>query len=101
MLEQKNMEFEGVFNSNKQLVVENLALQNKIEEQEKQYHDLKLAIKEMKYGNKKDMEDIKLMFLSKKSELVNVINNLKSKINKLNSEVDKEILVRDTLLHQE
>ena len=59
------------------------------------------AIREMKYGNKKDLEDIKLMFLSKKSELVNIINALKSKINGINSEVNKEIEVRDTLLHQE
>ena len=59
------------------------------------------AIREMKYGNKKDLEDIKLMFLSKKSELVNIINALKSKINGINNEVNKEIEVRDTLLHQE
>ena len=47
------------------------------------------------------MDEQQMLFLSKKSKLIAIINSLKSKINKINSEVNKEIEVRDTLLHQE
>ena len=62
---------------------------------------MKLAIKAMSVGNKQQMEDVKMMFLSKKTKLVKIINSLKSRINNINNEVNKEIKVRDTLLHQE
>jgi hypothetical protein len=41
------------------------------------------------------------MFLSKKASLIKIINNLKTKVNSLNSEVDNEIKVRDIMLHNE
>lgn len=52
-------------------------------------------------GNEKEKEQIRLRFLTKKSKLVNMINTLSTKLNNLNKEVNKEIEVRDVLLHQE
>ena len=52
-------------------------------------------------GNEKEKEQIRLRFLTRKSQLVNIINTLGSKLNNLNKEVSKEIEVRDVLLHQE
>ena len=62
---------------------------------------MKLAIKVMSNGNKQEMEHIKFAFLSKKTQLVNIINALKSKINNLNKEANHEVRVRDAMLHIE
>mmetsp|Transcript_38793 Transcript_38793/g.50790 ORF Transcript_38793/g.50790 Transcript_38793/m.50790 type:complete len:115 (+) Transcript_38793:494-838(+) len=41
------------------------------------------------------------MFFSKKRQLVDIINNLKLKVNSLNEDISREIDVRDTLLSKE
>lgn len=80
---------------------ENLGLKHRIVEEKKQMKDMKLAIKAMRYGSKEQMDQIKLMFLSKKTQLVTIINTLKSKVNDMNKEVEGEIKVRDAMLHKE
>jgi len=35
---------------------------------------MKLAVKALSNGNKQELESIKLMFLSKKTQLINIIN---------------------------
>ena len=62
---------------------------------------MKLAIKAMSNNNKKELEDIRHMFLHKKKELVNIINGLKQKVNQMRKETAREVQVRDVLLHQE
>ena len=58
---------------------------------------MKLAIKAISRGNQKQMEAIKLMFLSKKKELVQVINHLKAKINQISKDTQEELYVRDAI----
>lgn len=41
------------------------------------------------------------MFLSKKTQLIKVINDLKKRLNAMNQEVDHEVGVRDLLLIRE
>lgn len=55
----------------------------------------------MTTGNDKKLHAIRMMFLSKKTQLTNIIMSLKQKLNTLNKEVDVEIRIRDTLLDNE
>ena len=41
------------------------------------------------------------MFLGRKTQLINIINDLKSKVNSINKETEREITVRDEMLHRE
>ena len=58
-------------------------------------------IQAMTTGNDKKLHQIRMMFLSKKTQLTNIIMGLKQKLNALNKEVDVEIRIRDTLLDNE
>lgn len=97
----KNMENEALTGVNSNLVGENLALKHKLIDLNNQKHDMKLAVKALSNGNKQELESIKLMFLSKKTQLINIINSLKKKINSMNGDVNFEINVRDAMLHRE
>ena len=57
-------------------------------------------INAMTKGNEDALEGIKLMFLGKKTQLIDIINTLKMKVNSLNKETEKEIKVRDEMLHR-
>ena len=64
-------------------MLENIGLKHKIEEINKTNADYKLYVKAMKKGSKEDLDNIKLMFMSKKSQLVEIINTLKNKLNSI------------------
>ena len=73
---------------NKNYVGEIAKLKEKIEKSNMKVAAMKKQIKVLTTGNKQEMESIKLIFLSKKSQLTGIINALKSKLNSLNKEVD-------------
>ena len=80
---------------------ENKKLKDQQEEAKKKVKDMKLVINSITTGNDKKLHQYKLMFLSKKTQLTNIIMGLKQKLNKLNKDVDVEIRIRDTLLDNE
>ena len=65
-------------------MVEGLSLKHKIVDMKSEMKDLRNYIKTMKSGNKQELENIRMMFLSKKAMLINIINTLKKKVNSLN-----------------
>lgn len=95
------MEYETLQKVNTNLVNENRELKEKAEENKLKVKDMKLMIQAMTTGNDKKLHAIRMMFLSKKTQLTNIIMSLKQKLNTLNKEVDVEIRIRDTLLDNE
>ena len=100
-LQQHKMEYETLQKVNTSLVNENRELKEKAEENKLKVKDMKLMIKAMTTGNDQKLHAIRMMFLSKKTQLTNIIMSLKQKLNTLNKEVDVEIRIRDTLLDNE
>lgn len=82
-------------------MIENVALKNKLIEYKKMLQDMKMSLKVMSTGNKQEVQALQLLFSSKKAQLMQIINELKKKLNSLNRDVDKEIRIRDTLLDNE
>ena len=81
--------------------MENVALKHKKVELKAQVHDMKLVVNALTKGSKEQLEDIRTMFLSKKQKLIDVINNLKVKMNDLNDQFQNEMRVQDALLLKE
>ena len=85
----------------KTVVEDNLVLKHQVERKRKTITDSKNAIAALTKGSEDKLEGIKLMFLGKKTQLINIINDLKSKVNSINKETEREITVRDEMLHRE
>ena len=82
-LQQVKMEMETMHSVNTNLTIENLSLKHKAVDYLQQIKDMKVAIKNLTAGNKDEIDDIKYMFLTKKGQLVEIINGLKTKVNNL------------------
>ena len=52
---------------------------------------MKKLISSITRKNEEDYENVKLMFLTKKSKLVTIINELKGKLNDMNKTTDAEL----------
>ena len=48
--------------------------------------------------NQEEYESVKLMFLTKKSKLVGIINELKEKVNGVNINTNHELKLKETIL---
>ena len=100
-LQQVKMEMETMQGVNTNLTIENIALKHKAVDYLQQIKDMKIAIKNLTAGNKDEIEDIKYMFLTKKGQLVEIINGLKTKVNSLQADIARENEIKDNLLTQE
>ena len=100
-LQQVKMEMETMQGVNTNLTIENIALKHKAVDYLQQIKDMKLAIKNLTAGNKDEIEDIKYMFLTKKGQLVEIINGLKTKVNSLQADIARENEIKDNLLTKE
>ena len=100
-LKQTRMENETLQSMSSSLREENSAMKAKIIKLKNKIKELQQFIKITAADNKGEKEILRLMFLSKKKALLNIINNLKTKLNSINSEVDHEIRIRDALLDKE
>ena len=56
---------------------------------------MKLAIKSLTSGNKEEIDDIKHVFLTKKGQLVAIVNGLKKKLNAMNENIKHENEIKD------
>ena len=59
---------------NQGLVKENLGLQHEVVDLNKQIHDMHRMYKALSRGSKKEMEQVRGLFLSKKAQLCGIIN---------------------------
>ena len=64
---QQRMERDTLQNVNKASVLENLGLKHKVVEMEKEQKDMRTMIRKMSTGSKIELDQIKLMFMSKKT----------------------------------
>ena len=82
-------------------MVENLALRHKQKELEEEISGLKKAINRLSKGKEQELADAKLTFMTKRDDLVKIINKLKKKMNCLHAEMKREMDVRDLVLKKE
>lgn len=73
-------------------------LKLKVLKWQRKHQDMKKLISSMSKQNEEEHEEIKLMFLTKKSKLVAIINELKSKLNGVNRTTDQELRLKDTAI---
>ena len=73
-------------------------LKIKVLKWQRKHQDMKKMISSITRKNEEDYENVKLMFLTKKSKLVNIINELKEKLNRINKTTDAELKLKEALI---
>ena len=100
LLTQSQSEVSTLIEMKRKYVEEISQLKVKVLKWQRKHQDMKRLISSMTRKNEEDYENVKLMFLTKKSKLVTIINELKGKLNRINKTTDAELKLKETLIQR-